>query len=246
MLKLYRFFFPLFLLTARAGAKAMPGVAEALKAREGVMGRWRAASMGANRLWFHVASVGELEQIRPVLERLRREGYFLVLSYFSPSVPRLVKDWSFVGFADYLPLDRAEDMEELMRIVAPRALILNRYDLWPHHLMAARDWKVPVVVINASTPPLTALGKLGLYFRGAMFRLVNAWTFVDSVAATAWEPYIERTAKGLVAGNPRVDRALQRVENALAEKKAAERIGRWRREGLCLVAGSTWEKDEEV
>jgi 3-deoxy-D-manno-octulosonic-acid transferase len=66
------------------------------------------------------------------------------------------------------------------------------------------------------------------------------------VAAASWEPYIERAAKGLVAGNPRVDRALARVENALAEKKAAGRIARWRRRGLCLVAGSTWEADEAV
>ncbi|RZA07825.1 MAG: hypothetical protein EOP11_06650, partial [Proteobacteria bacterium] len=162
------------------------------------------------------------------------------------SVPRLVKDWSFVGFADYLPLDRPADMEELMRLVAPRALILNRYDLWPNHLLAARDWRVPVVVVNASTPPLGFFGKLSLASRRSLFRLVNGWTFVDSVAAASWEPYIERSAKGLVAGNPRVDRALARVENALAEKKAAERITRWKRRSFCLVAGSTWENDETV
>ncbi|RZA05756.1 MAG: hypothetical protein EOP11_12065, partial [Proteobacteria bacterium] len=189
MLKIYQIFLPLFLLAARAIAQVSPGVAESFSAREGVMGRWRSARFGANRLWFHVSSVGELEQVRPILERLQKEGYYLVLSYFSPSVPRLVKDWSFVGFADYLPLDRSADMEELMRLVAPRALILNRYDLWPNHLLAAREWRVPVLVVNASTPPLGFFGKLSLPARRSLFRLVNGWTFVDSVAAASWEPY---------------------------------------------------------
>lgn len=246
MLKLYNFFIPFILFIVRRLGGFSPALAETLRAREGVMDRWRAAKFGTNRLWFHVSSVGELEQVRPIFEALAGQGYSLVLSYFSPSVPRLVKDWSFVQFADYLPLDDANDMDELVRLVAPRVLVLNRYDLWPNHLRAARDWRVPVMVVNASTPPLGFFGKISLALRHGLFRAVNGWTFVDSVAAAAWEPYILRDAKGFVAGNPRVDRALARVERALAERRASAKVERWQRQGFCLVAGSTWESDEDV
>lgn len=246
MLKLYNFLLPFILFIARVAARFSAPLGETLGAREGVMERWRSAKLGPNRLWFHVSSVGELEQVRPIFDALGGQGYSLVLSYFSPSVPRLVKDWSFVQFADYLPLDEPEAMAELVRLVAPRALVLNRYDLWPNHLLAARDWRVPVVVVNASTPPLGFFGKLSLGARRGLFRLVNGWTFVDSVAAAAWEPYILTDAKGLVAGNPRVDRALARVERALTEKKASGKTELWRRRELCLVAGSTWSDDEDV
>lgn len=210
------------------------------------MARWRQAKLGDHPIWFHISSVGELEQIRPVLEILSAQGLPICLSYFSPSVPRLVKDWGFVGHADYLPLDFEEEMEELMDIIKPRILVLNRYDLWPNHLAAAKKRKVPVAVVNASTPPLGFFGRISLWLRSDLFRSIDAWTFVDSVAAAGWEPYVAERAKGLVAGDPRVDRALARVDAALLAPRAKEVLARWHRKAFCLVAGSSWPEDELV
>lgn len=224
----------------------VPGVRALLEPREGLIERWRKADLGEGRIWFHVSSVGELEQLRPALEILGKHGHSIVLSYFSSSVPRLVKDWSFVRHADYLPLDFEDEIDSLFEIIQPKLLVLNRYDLWPNHLQAARDRNIPVIVVNASTPPLGLLGDLSLWIRKSLFLSVDAWTFVDSVAASAWEPYVFDRVKGLVTGDPRVDRALYRVEQALAEGKAKSIISRWDKEAFCLVAGSTWPEDEEV
>lgn len=247
MLKLYAAVLPSLYLLLRFLSLFHGGIRESLSARAGLMERWRKADLGKNRLWFHVSSVGELEQVRPVLETLAAgKNHSLILSYFSPSVPRLVKDWGFVHHADYLPLDFPAEMRELMGIVKPELLVLNRYDLWPHHLLAAKEQSVPVVLVNASTPPLGLFGSISLAARSFLFLAVDAWTFVDAAAASAWEPYVINRARGFVAGNPRVDRALQRVERAVMEGKAKERLQRWRRRDFCLVAGSTWEKDEEL
>jgi 3-deoxy-D-manno-octulosonic-acid transferase len=124
--------------------------------------------------------------------------------------------------------------------------VLNRYDLWPNHLMAAKRKGVPVVVVNASTPPLGWGGAISLWARKELFRAVSAWSFVDAAAAAGWEPFLSERGKGLVTGDPRVDRALGRVEAALREGKARERLAHWERKGLTLVAGSTWPEDEEV
>ncbi len=225
-------------------ARYFSGVEALLQPRRGLLARWQKADLGENRIWFHVSSVGELEQVRPVMENLK--GFSIVLSYFSSSVPRLVKDWSFVRHADYLPLDYPEEMETLMELVRPRLLVLNRYDLWPHHLQAARRRGIPVVVVNASIPPLGGLGALSLWVRKALFLAVDAWTFVDAAAATAWEPFVYDRVKGLVAGDPRVDRALGRVDHAWKAGKAKERLNLWQKRDFCLVAGSTWPEDETV
>jgi 3-deoxy-D-manno-octulosonic-acid transferase len=246
VLKLYSRLVPCLGWLLQQAAPFFSGVEDLLAPRRELLARWRKAELGENRIWFHVSSVGELEQVRPVLEILGRQGFSLCLTYFSSSVPRLVKDWDFVNHADYLPLDFAEEMEELMAIIRPRLLVLNRYDLWPHHLAAARRRGVPVVVVNASTPPLSFFGKIGLFFRRELFRQVNAWTFVDSVAAAAWEPYVHGQVKGLVTGDPRVDRSLARVEIALGQGKARQALARWKKRTHTLVAGSTWPEDEEV
>lgn len=248
MLTLYRVLQPFLFAWLKALAVFHPGIQEFLNTRAGLIERWRRAALGPEkRIWFHVSSVGELEQVRPVLEVLsERGGFSLILSFYSPSVPRLVKDWSFVRYADYLPLDFPDQMDELMAIVNPALLVLNRYDLWPHHLLAAKQAGVPVVLVNASTPPLGVFGAVSLWSRQVLFRAVDAWSFVDAAAATAWEPYVINRARGLVAGNPRVDRALQRVERALDEGKARSRLRFWRRRDFCLVAGSTWDRDEDL
>ena len=93
MLSFYQFLLPLLHWLLRFFSLAHPGLREFLAGRVGLMERWRAANLGKKRIWFHVSSVGELEQVRPVLEVLSaKKEYSLVLSYFSPSVPRLVKD----------------------------------------------------------------------------------------------------------------------------------------------------------
>ncbi len=175
-----------------------------------------------------------------------RGRHSLVLSYFSTSVPKLVKNWSFVKHADYLPFDTQEEMQSLMKLIKPQALVLIRYDIWPNHILAAQAAGIPVLLINASTPPLGWFGYLSLMARRRLFAAVDAWTFVDAAAAAAWEPYINEPARGLVAGDPRVDRALARTEQLITAGRARERMARWKRKKFCLVAGSTWPRDEDV
>jgi 3-deoxy-D-manno-octulosonic-acid transferase len=246
LLTIYGALLPLLRRLLELAASFSAGAEELLAPRRGLLERWRKAELGDNRIWVHVSSVGELEQARPVMEILGSQGYSVVLSFFSPSVPRLVKDWSFVRHADFLPLDFPEEMAELVRIISPRMLVLNRYDLWPNHLQAVRQAGIPVVMVNASTPPQGWFGALSLWIRRSLFQGVDAWTFVDAAAAAGWEPYVLSRVKGLVTGDPRVDRALGRVERALGEGRSRERLSLWRRRPFCLVAGSTWPEDEEI
>lgn len=247
----YNLVLPALELLLRVLARFIPRLQVFLRERDHWEERWRknmAKVSTQNRVWFHVSSVGELEQVRPVMERLQQKfSYTFILSFYSPSVPRLVKDWSFVAYADYLPLDYRKDMDVLMDIVSPQMLVLNRYDLWPNLLRAARLRAVPVALLNASTPPLGFFGWISLSVRSFLFREIQFWTFVDSVAANAWEPYLQKNVQALVAGNPRVDRAFRRVDNAIQAGKTKAVLQRWEHEKQnCLVAGSTWEKDEEV
>ncbi len=238
------FFVPIALFLLKIAALFSEKLKLFIDVRVGLLERWRKADLGKNPIWFHVSSVGELEQIRPVLEMLSKQNEFsLVLSYYSISVPRLVKDWSFVRYADYLPLDSLAEMHELMAIIHPRLLVLNRYDLWPNHLRAAQHLNVPIALVNASTPPLGFFGYWSLRVRRTLFWRIDFWTYVDSNAASAWEPFVRRDVKGLVAGNPRVDRALERVKPSEKQALLREKILGWEKKQL-IVAGSTWKEDE--
>ncbi len=219
---------------------------ELLLPRKGLLDRWKKNAVHANAIWFHVSSVGELEQVRPVIEALKKQNFVVYLSYFSSSVPRLVKDWSFVDYADFLPLDFPSEMEKILEILRPKLLVFNRYDLWPNLMHKSRQRGIPIVVVNASIPPQGWFGKFSVWARKQLFYWVDGWTFVDANAAQQWEPVVYGRVKGLVTGDPRVDRALQRVDVAIQEGKAKEKLFYWKKKSFCFVTGSTWVEDEAV
>lgn len=251
VLNIYNFLLPLLLWLAKFAGGFSPKLAATLEEREGLLLRWKngVGSKGRQRILFHVASVGELEQLRPVIEELRkRETAVFLLSFFSPSVKRTCQDFSFVDFADYLPLDRREDMQAFFHSVEPSFIVLNRYDIWPNLMQEARWRNIPVALVNASTPPLGWLGWWSLALRSFLFQGVSAWSYVDARAAGAWEPYLGRDARALVTGDPRVDRAVSRVRVSERGQKTIARIREaWEFDSeRTIVAGSTWAPDEEL
>jgi 3-deoxy-D-manno-octulosonic-acid transferase len=219
---------------------------DVLSPRKDLLDRWQKNAIHQGALWFHVSSVGELEQVRPVIEALKKKNYVVYLSFFSSSVPRLVKDWGFVDYADFLPLDFPSEMEKILDILQPKLLVFNRYDLWPNLMHKCRQKGIPIVVVNASIPPQGWFGRFSVWARKQLFYWVDGWTFVDANAAQQWEPVVYGRVKGLVTGDPRVDRALQRVDAVIQEGKAKERLSIWHRSSFCFVAGSTWPEDEAV
>ena len=77
------------------------------KARLMVKGQWNTFRIlrkkirrGEKYVWFHAASLGEFEQGRPLMERLRREypEYKILLTFFSPSGYEVMKVpmWSVI------------------------------------------------------------------------------------------------------------------------------------------------------
>ncbi|HMR57340.1 MAG TPA: glycosyltransferase N-terminal domain-containing protein, partial [Cyclobacteriaceae bacterium] len=58
-------------------------------------------------IWMHCASLGEFEQGRPVLERIRKDfpGYKILLTFFSPSGYEIRKNYTGADYIYYLPWD---------------------------------------------------------------------------------------------------------------------------------------------
>ena len=74
---------------------------------------------GANVVWFHAASVGEFEQARPIIERLKKEKpeQKILLTFFSPSGYELRKDYPYVDKVVYLPFATERNAERFLQSV---------------------------------------------------------------------------------------------------------------------------------
>ncbi|WP_423737494.1 3-deoxy-D-manno-octulosonic acid transferase [Chitinophaga caseinilytica] len=227
-------------LAARAGkAKAKAWI----EGRERLWPELEAAMASPKpAIWVHAASLGEFEQGRPILEALRTEypDHRIVLTFFSPSGYEVRKNWPGADFICYLPLDTPANAARFLGQVRPQLAIFIKYEFWFHFLQALYVRQVPVLLISG------IFRHKQLFFKpyGGMFRdlLRNMdHLFVQNETSITLLHNIG-IRQVTLAGDTRFDRvwALRQKPVRLPAIEAALRVEK------VLVAGSTWEADEEA
>lgn len=204
---------------------------------------WRATTCGMPVLWIHVASVGEFEQARPIIERLHRELPFrkVLLTFFSPSGYELRKNYQLVDKVLYLPFATHRNAKKWLEVLAPEMAVFVKYEFWPAYLNALKKNDIPTYLISAIFRPKQ------LFFKPwgkAYLKLLYTFKHIfvqDSASADLLQQH--GIANVTVAGDTRFDRVVEVrkmakdlpiVDGFVAD---AERV---------IVAGSTWPKEEEM
>lgn len=223
----------------RKAKKLVAGQAEAITELQ----EWRATICGMPVLWIHVASVGEFEQARPLIERLHRELPFrkVLLTFFSPSGYELRKNYQLVDKVLYLPFATRRNAKKWLEVLAPEMAVFVKYEFWPAYLKALKKNNVPTYLISAIFRPKQ------LFFKPwgkAYLKLLYTFKHIfvqDSSSADLLQQH--GIANVTVTGDTRFDRVVEVrkmakdlpiVDGFVA---GAERV---------IVAGSTWPAEEQM
>ncbi|TGL19144.1 3-deoxy-D-manno-octulosonic acid transferase [Leptospira yanagawae] len=103
-------------------------------------------------IWFHSASVGELDQAKALTETIRRhrKNVFIIQSVFSSSV----KETAFLDpLADayfYLPFDLPFAYNKIFSLFRPKYLFIMAWDTWPNLLKKANHFGTKTYLCCAS------------------------------------------------------------------------------------------------
>ena len=102
-------------------------------------------------VWFHAASLGEFEQGRPLIERLRRDHpeYKILLTFFSPSGYEVRKNYDGADVVCYLPLDTPINAIRFLRMVRPVMAFFIKYEFWYNYLHILKHRKIPVYSVSS-------------------------------------------------------------------------------------------------
>ncbi len=193
-------------------------------------------------IWIHCSSLGEFEQGRPVMEKIKKEfpKHKLALSFFSPSGYEIRKDYQGADYIFYLPLDTPKNAKQLIKILHPEVLILVKYEYWYNLLKRLQKKDIPVIVISA------VIKEDNLFFRpfGSWFRKriagIEHFFVQDNDSKNLLESIgIEKVT---VSGDTRFDR-VKEIREANAR---VEFIEKFKGNSKLIVAGSTWPDDEEI
>ena len=218
------------------------------KAAQWVEGRknWKNKLQNAGDLegciWFHCASLGEFEQGRPLLEKLKSQypQKPILLTFFSPSGYSIRKDYPLADYICYLPIDTPGNARRFMEIVKPDLVIFVKYEVWHNFFEEIARRKTPLLLISAIFRKDQIYFKpYGKWFRKALNRIYEIYTQNEESVDLLKEIGINHAS---LTGDTRFDRVIEIAENSrdIAELKT------FTQGHITIVAGSTWPADEAL
>ncbi len=193
------------------------------------------------RIWFHVASLGEFEQARPVIEKIKevRPGTEIILSFFSPSGYEHKKDYSIASVL-YLPADLPGNAQKWLKVIQPDFAVFVKYDLWPGYLKALSVLGIPAILFSANWIPSN---RFDSWSNPLTKNLLKKFKYIFLQRSTHVNLFRRMGFNNIgVAGDTRIDRSLK-LPMEVAERipEILTSLGKFD-----LVAGSTWPADEEL
>ena len=196
----------------------------------------------APTIWVHVASLGEFEQGRPIIEKIKAERpeYKILLTFFSPSGYEIRKNYPGADYIFYLPLDTPSNAREFLDIVKPQMAVFVKYEYWINLLAELKNRDIPTYIVSA------IFRRDSIFFRstGAMWReALKSFELLfvqdDNSKSLLAELGHENV---VVAGDTRFDRVAQ----IAAAAKKIDLIEQFKGDSRLFVAGSSWGPDEEL
>ena len=106
-------------------------------------------------VWVHCSSLGEFEQGRPVIEKIKQEkpDHQILLTFFSPSGFEVQKNYDAADVIMYLPLDTKKNARKFIKLANPAKVVFVKYEFWYHILNELKE-KVPMEKIAKESEEL--------------------------------------------------------------------------------------------
>lgn len=193
-------------------------------------------------IWVHTASLGEFEQARPVIEKLKKQypNYKIVLTFFSPSGYEIRKEYELAAVVCYLPMDTKQNVRAFLNIVNPSLAIFVKYEFWPNYLNSLQQRNIPTILVSG------IFRETHFFFKsyGAFMRnLLKAFHhfFVQDKTSQKLLKSIRFNA-ATISGDTRFDR----VYEILNQDNSLNFISEFKNNTYTIVAGSTWKEDEKL
>ncbi|MBL0330549.1 MAG: 3-deoxy-D-manno-octulosonic acid transferase [Bacteroidetes bacterium] len=193
-------------------------------------------------VWFHCASLGEFEQGRPLMEKLKiqQPEVKILLTFFSPSGYEIRKSYSGADYIFYLPMDTPANAKRFVEIVNPKKVFFVKYEFWFNYLNVLKSKNIPTYLVS------------GIFREDHhFFKSTGGWFRQQLSAFTHFFLQDEKSIQLLnsigysnttLCGDTRFDRVFEVAKNA----KQLNLIEQFVKNKKVMIVGSSWLEDERI
>lgn len=243
MLWLYNIAIQLYSLTIRILSPLNAKASLFIKGRRNIFAKIeKKIDPATPHIWFHFASLGEFEQGRPVLEKLKEEypDKKIIITFFSPSGYEIRKNYALAEGIFYLPLDTPSNAKRFIAAINPELAIFTKYEYWYHYFKELHQKEIPLLIISGIFRPDQIFFKPYGSFHRKILTYVTQFFVQNEESIQLLETLNIRNAT--LSGDTRFDRV---AENAISARKL-NLIEKFCEDAPVFIAGSTWPEDERL
>ena len=193
-------------------------------------------------VWIHAASLGEFEQGRPVIEKIRERQpeYKILVTFYSPSGYEIRKNYAGADYIFYLPIDTPGNAKKFLDVAHPEIAIIVKYEFWLNLLSELKRRGVRTYLISAIFRRNSIFFRsYGSIWRQALDSFEQMFVQNEESKELLHEIGFDNV---VVAGDTRFDRVAEIARNV----KKVPIVERFKGDSPLFVAGSTWGPDEEI
>lgn len=192
-------------------------------------------------IWVHCASLGEFEQGRPVIEKIKDQypESKIILTFFSPSGYTVQQNYTGADAVFYLPMDNKANAIKLIATFKPALVIWVKYEYWFYYLQELKKQQIPVLLVSGIFRDSQPFFKwYGSFWKSVLPCFTHL--FLQDKSSAILLNSIGINNNITVNGDTRFDRVI-----AIAERfEEIPLIKEFCGDSKIIVAGSTWEEDE--
>jgi 3-deoxy-D-manno-octulosonic-acid transferase len=193
-------------------------------------------------IWIHAASLGEFEQGRPLIEKIKTQNpeKKIFLTFFSPSGYEIRKNYTFADYIFYLPADTPKNAKKFIELVKPEKVYFIKYEFWLNYLSELNKNKTPIYLVSG----IFRESQLFFKWYGKSYKTVLKYFTHFFVQNEISENLLKTIGieNVTISGDTRFDRVIDIAK----ESKNLDLVEKFCDNRDVIIAGSTWQPDEEL
>lgn len=196
-------------------------------------------------IWIHCASVGECEQILPLIQKLQhyKSHHAFVITFFSPSGIQYFKNLNIADVILPLPLDTPLQAQFFCKTLNPKMVIFVKYEFWLNFLWTLKALHTPVILACA----VFKAHHIFFKFYGGLFKsILPDFKFIftqDHISEQALTRAFKSLNNIITVGDSRMDRVLEIKQQNFKDAIISDFC---KNSPLVIIGGSTWPADNQL